>query len=112
MGKSLHQHFFLVVKFTFTTPQQPTYSTKLASVFIHWASLYLNVAIVKYSHNLNSLFVYRFLHAVAYRWLAKWFFGYFGLVNTKGLLTCAYTFLWRKYPTCNARGFATTDERE
>ena len=27
------------------------------------------------------------------------FFGYFGWDNTRGLLTCAYTFLWRKYPT-------------
>ena len=35
MSKSLHQYFFLVVKFTFTTPQQPIYSTKLASVFVY-----------------------------------------------------------------------------
>ena len=40
------------------------------------------------------------------------FFGYFGWDNTRGLLTCAYTFLWRKYPTYNARGFATNDEHE
>ena len=26
------------------------------------------------------------------------------------VLTCAYTFLWRKYPTYNARGFAKNDE--
>jgi len=35
MSKSLHQHFFLVVKFTFTTTQKPKYSTKIASVFVY-----------------------------------------------------------------------------
>ena len=37
---------------------------------MYWASLYLNFETVQCFHN---LFVYRFLRAVAYGWLARWF---------------------------------------
>ena len=46
-----------------------------------------------------SLSFWRFLRAVAYRWIIRWLCGYMGWENTRPLSACIYEDIRQKYKT-------------
>ena len=52
-----------------------------------------------------SLFVVRFLRAVAYRWLVPWICGYLGWDNARPLSACVYHYVRNKYHSAQAHGY-------
>ena len=53
----------------------------------------------------------RFLRAVAYRWLAKWLWGYMGFENTRPLPACLYNNIRKRYITAQLQGYVSGQER-
>eukprot|EP00112_Aurelia_sp_Birch-Aquarium-sp1_P014956 Seg327.5 transcript_id=Seg327.5/GoldUCD/mRNA.D3Y31 product="hypothetical protein" protein_id=Seg327.5/GoldUCD/D3Y31 len=53
-----------------------------------------------------------YIRAVAYRWLARWFFGYMGWDNTRALPACVYNFIRTTYQSGQSTGYATANERD
>lgn len=59
------------------------------------------------------LFIFRYLRAVAYRWVVRWIFGYLGWDNTRPLPACIYNHIREKYQTAEAMvGYASAQERQ
>ena len=63
--------------------------------------------------NLISFVVHFFqnIRAVAYRWLARWLFGYMGPENTRPLSACIYENIRTRYNTGGATGYSDAAER-
>ncbi len=62
-------------------------------------------------HQMYKLLHNRYLRAVAYRWLARWFFGYLGWDNTRPLPACVYGDIRQRYATGQRTGYRETEER-
>ena len=56
-------------------------------------------------------FCSRYLRGVAYRWLARWMYGYLGWDNTRVLPACIYNYIRTKYPSQQQKGYAASNER-
>jgi hypothetical protein len=68
------------------------------------------VPIVKISKD-YCVICYRFLRAVSYRWLARWLFGIMGWENTRPLSACIYHHIRTTFPTGDAKGYVSGEER-
>ena len=55
--------------------------------------------------------LYRYIRAVGYRWLARWLFGYIGPDNTRPLAACIYENLRRRYDTGGTTGYIDAEKR-
>ena len=58
------------------------------------------------------LFLYRFVRAVAYRWVVRWLCGYMGWDNRRPLPACIYHNIRCKFPTNNTRGYTAAQARD
>ena len=56
------------------------------------------------------IWIYRFLRAVAYRWLARWLFGPLGWNNTRPLPLCMYHKIRSQFHTPEATGYVSGQE--
>lgn len=58
------------------------------------------------------LLLYRFVRAVAYRWVVRWLCGYMGWENRRPLPACIYNSIRCKFLTNNARGYTAAQARD
>ena len=59
-----------------------------------------------------SPFFFRYLRAVAYRWVTRWIFGFLGWDNTRPLPSCIYHNIRTTFPDGQLHGYATAHQRE
>jgi hypothetical protein len=65
------------------------------------------------SHILNFFWdLFRYLRAVAYRWIVKWLCGYVGWDNARPLPACIYMHIRKQYPSTETKGFMNAQQRE
>ena len=57
-------------------------------------------------------FFFRYLRAVAYRWLVRWICGYMGWDNTRPLPACVYHNIRQKFQTVQTRGYQAAQQRD
>eukprot|EP00112_Aurelia_sp_Birch-Aquarium-sp1_P006056 Seg1677.5 transcript_id=Seg1677.5/GoldUCD/mRNA.D3Y31 product="hypothetical protein" protein_id=Seg1677.5/GoldUCD/D3Y31 len=57
------------------------------------------------------IILFRFMRAVAYRWLIRWICGYLGWDNSRPLSACIYDHIRRKFPVRAITGFMASEER-
>jgi hypothetical protein len=56
--------------------------------------------------------IYRYLRAVAYRWIIRYIFGYLGWDNTRPLPACVYHDIRKRFSTGWSKGYASALERQ
>lgn len=57
------------------------------------------------------LYNFRYLRAVAYKWLLKWLCGLLGWENTRPLPDCIYHNIRKNFPTANTKGCMSAEQR-
>ena len=57
-------------------------------------------------------FSFRYLRAVAYRWLVRWFCGYLGWDNRRPLPACIYHHIRKKFSSGNSTGYSQTENKD
>ena len=65
----------------------------------------------KLSHLQIALYSFRYLRAVAYRWLIKWMCGLLGWENTRPLPACVYNFIRKTYASADTTGYIPAEQR-
>jgi hypothetical protein len=55
--------------------------------------------------------IFRYLRAVAYRWIVRWIFGMLGWENSRPLPACLYNEIRKRYPSQSTTGYKSSQQR-
>ena len=74
-----------------------------------------DLSIVKNTVPINKPYFYflifRYLRAIAYRWIVRWIFGMLGWENSRPLPACLYNDIRKRYPSQSTTGYKSTQQR-